>query len=184
MFNLISFNLAVRRPLAGASPFRYDSLMATEGLFIRAWRLSHQQSIEQLAQKTGIPVSQLDALETHDHDIPLSMIELVARGLGIPPAWLHVDPAEFELLFRNEEDESDLEGRPAPWRADPLFEKICEGSRDNRHLYALLTALLKAGDPKLIRAAEVSLKSLLKQARQAALPWQSRPPGHFEPPSD
>lgn len=33
-------------------------------------------------------------------------------------------------------------------------------------------------------AAEVNLRSLLKQSRQATVPRQSRPPGHFEPPSD
>ena len=158
--------------------------MAAEGLFIRAWRLSQQQSVEDLAERTGIPASKLDAFETDDRDISLSNMELVARGLGIPAAWLHTDPAEFDLLFRSEEDESDPEIQPSPWRADPLFARIREGGRHNRSLYTLLTALLEAGDPKLIRAAEVSLKSLLKQSRQTALPWQSRPPGHFEPPSD
>lgn len=175
---------AVCRPLAGALPIRYDRAMATDGLFIRAWRLCQQQSVEDLAEKTGIPASRLNAFETNDRDISLSTMELVARGLGIPPAWLHTDPAEFDLLFRSEGEDSDPEVQPSPWRADPLFAKIREGSRDNRPLYALLTALLEAGDPKLIRAAEVNLKSLLKQSRQTALPWQSRPPGHFEPPSD
>jgi hypothetical protein len=54
----------------------------------------------------------------------------------------------------------------------------------DRSLYVLLTALMQAGDPKLLRAAEVSLRSLVKQARQATVPWQQHPPGHFEPPSD
>ncbi|MFO0729744.1 MAG: hypothetical protein U0361_01885 [Nitrospiraceae bacterium] len=51
-------------------------------------------------------------------------------------------------------------------------------------MFVLVTALLQSGDPKLLRAAEVSLRSLVKQAKQATVPWQSRPPGHFEPPSD
>ena len=164
---------------------RYDRAMSADGLFIRAWRVSHQLSIEDLAEKTGIPVSTLDSLETDDHDIRLSTIEVVAQGLGIPAAWLHTDPAEFDLLFKDEEEE---ESHPAeqvvPWRADPLFARILQGSRDDRSLYTLLTALLQTGDAKLIRAAEVSLRSLLKQSRQTALPWQSRPSGHFEPPSD
>jgi transcriptional regulator with XRE-family HTH domain len=178
--------MAVCGPLAGAPPIRYDRAMgiAAGGLFIRAWRLSQQQSVEELAEKAGIPASRLDAFETDDRDISLSNMELVAQGLGIPVAWLHTDPAEFELLFKTEEEESDPEIQPAPWRADPLFARIREGSRRDRPLYTLLTALLEAGDPKLVRAAEVNLKSLLKQSRQAALPWQSRPPGHFEPPSD
>lgn len=158
--------------------------MGTEGLFIRAWRLFYRQSIDDLAEKTGIPVPALDALESDDHDIPLSTMEAVARGLGIPAAWLHTDPAEFELLFGDEEEERDPADQPAPWRTDPLFARICEASRDKRSLYVLLTTLLASGDAKLIRAAEVSLRSLLKQSRQTALPWQSRAPGHFEPPSD
>jgi transcriptional regulator with XRE-family HTH domain len=163
---------------------RYDLGMSTDHLFIRAWRVCHGQSIDDLAGKTGIPASTLEAFEADNRDIPLSTMEVVARGLGIPAAWLHTDPAEFDLLFKNEEEEIDSANQPGPWHADPLFARIRQGSRDNRSLYALLTALLEAGDPKLIRAAEVSLKSLLKQARQTALPWQSRPPGHFEPPSD
>ncbi|WP_447969293.1 hypothetical protein [Nitrospira sp. M1] len=51
-------------------------------------------------------------------------------------------------------------------------------------MYSLLTALLQNGEPKLLRAAEVNLKSLLKQAKTATVPWQNRIPGHFETPSD
>jgi transcriptional regulator with XRE-family HTH domain len=157
--------------------------MIGEGLFIRAWRISRQRSVEELAARTGLSVSFLDALETDDRHVQLSTMEMVAQGLGIPVAWLHTDPAEFDLLFKEEDQENDGE-HPTPWQADPLIARIREGSRGNRSLYALLTALLEQGDAKLIRAAEVNLKSLLKQARQTALPWQSRPPGHFEPPSD
>jgi transcriptional regulator with XRE-family HTH domain len=158
--------------------------MTEERLFIRAWRLSQQQSVDELAAKTGLSVQFLDALETDDRHINLSTMKVVAQGLGIPAAWLHTDPAEFDLLFNDDDQEHDSEGHSAPWQADPLIARIREGSRGNRSLYALLTALLECGDAKLVRAAEVNLKSLLKQARQTALPWQSRPPGHFEPPSD
>ena len=155
-----------------------------EGLFIQAWRLSRQQSLEELAEKTGLSISLLDALETDDRHVELTIMETVARGLDIPAAWLHTDPAEFDLLFKDEEDENDDENLPVPWMADPLIARIREGRRANRILYALLTALLERGDAKLLRAAEINLKSLLKQAKQTSLPWQSRPPGHFEPPSD
>jgi transcriptional regulator with XRE-family HTH domain len=158
--------------------------MTEERLFIRAWRLSQQQSVDELAAKTGLSVQFLDALEADDRHINLSTMKVVAQGLGIPAAWLHTDPAEFDLLFNDDDQEHDSEGHSAPWQADPLIARIREGSRGNRSLYALLTALLECGDAKLVRAAEVNLKSLLKQARQTALPWQSRPPGHFEPPSD
>jgi transcriptional regulator with XRE-family HTH domain len=140
--------------------------------------------VDELAAKTGLSVQFLDALETDDRHINLSTMKVVAQGLGIPAAWLHTDPAEFDLLFNDDDQERDSEGHSAPWQADPLIARIREGSRGNRSLYALLTALLECGDAKLVRAAEVNLKSLLKQARQTALPWQSRPPGHFEPPSD
>ncbi|HET6676479.1 MAG TPA: helix-turn-helix transcriptional regulator [Nitrospiraceae bacterium] len=158
--------------------------MSGEGLFIRAWRLSRQQSLEELAEKTGLSISLLDALETDDRHVELTIMETVARGLDIPAAWLHTDPAEFDLLFKDEEDENDEENRLVPWMADPLIARIREGRRTNRILYALLTTLLERGDAKLLRAAEINLRSLLKQARQTSLPWQSRPPGHFEPPSD
>ncbi len=159
--------------------------MSGQGLFIRAWRLSRQQSLEELAEKTGLSTSLLGALETDDRHVELTTMETVARGLDIPAAWLHTDPVEFDLLFKNEtEEENDQENRPVPWPADPLIARIRDGRRANRVLYALLTTLLERGDDKLLRAAEINLKSLLKQARQTSLPWQSRPPGHFEPPSD
>jgi hypothetical protein len=65
-----------------------------------------------------------------------------------------------------------------------VTDRILAGSRADRSLYVLLTTLMQAGDPKLLRAAEMSLRSLVKQARQATVPWQQRPSGHFEPPSD
>jgi transcriptional regulator with XRE-family HTH domain len=183
MFNIVNSDLVALPLLAKRGLFRYDSAMTSDGLFIRAWRVSSRQSIEDLAEKAGIPGSTLEALETDARDIRLGTIEAVARGLGIPPAWLHTDPAEFDVLFSDDEEEDPADG-PRPWRADPLFARIRESSRGNRALYALVTALLDSGDPKLIRAAEVSLRSLLKQARKAGLPWESRPSGHFEPPSD
>ena len=54
----------------------------------------------------------------------------------------------------------------------------------DRSLYVLLTAIMQSGEPKLLRAAEVNLQSLVKQAKQATIPWQNRPSGHFEPPND
>ena len=65
-----------------------------------------------------------------------------------------------------------------------MTERILHGKQVDQELYVLLTSLLRHGEPKLIRAAEVNLRSLLKQARTATVPWQSRPSGHFEPPSD
>ena len=67
---------------------------------------------------------------------------------------------------------------------DPLFERMIQVRRDHPDLFVLLTNLIHHGDPKLIRAAHVNLQSLSKQIRATTLPWGSRPPGHFEPPSD
>jgi len=65
-----------------------------------------------------------------------------------------------------------------------MTEPVFRENQTESDLHILLTALIRHGDPKLIRAAEVNLRSLLKQARIAAVPWQNRPPGHVEPPSD
>src|SRR5689334_22283714 len=110
--------------------------MTEERLFIRAWRLSQQQSVDELAAKTGLSVQFLDALETDDRHINLSTMKVVAQGLGIPAAWLHTDPAEFDLLFNDDDQEHDSGGHSAPWQADPLIARIREGSRGNRSLYA------------------------------------------------
>jgi len=67
---------------------------------------------------------------------------------------------------------------------DPVTERILRGSHTDREMYVLLTSLLLHGEPKLLRAAEVNLRSLLKQARTSTVPWQNRPSGHFEPPND
>lgn len=152
--------------------------------FVRAWRLSQQKSSEHLAMEANLSASVLEAIETTDYDCQLSTIESLAHALGIPPAWLFADPAHFELLFKADDGE---EGGIQPGSStgvDPVFERIVKASRYDQSLYVLLTALLQNGDAKLLRAAEMSLRSLVKQSRQATVPWQSRPSGHFEPPSD
>jgi transcriptional regulator with XRE-family HTH domain len=149
---------------------------------IQAWRVSRGHSLMALAAKAGLPVDSLEAIETGQTDPSLSVMEAVAGALGVPPSWLHGDPKHLELLTADpdgEEAES-----PSPDSLDPVIERILVAAQHERELYVLLTRLLQAGDPKLIRAAEVSLRSLVKQAKQATVPWGSRPPGHFEPPSD
>ena len=54
------------------------------------------------------------------------------------------------------------EGWISPWGSTEL---MLQGSRQDRELYVLLTVLLQSGEPKLVRAAEASLRSLVKQAR-------------------
>ena len=125
-------------------------------------------------------MSLLEQIEAEQADPSTATLAALASALRIPPAWLFDAPQSFECLFRDA-DEAD---EPDPLQIDPVTDRILAASRMDRSLYVLLTALMQAGDPKLLRAAEMSLRSLVKQSRQATVPWQQRPPGHFEPPSD
>ncbi|MEW6248421.1 MAG: helix-turn-helix transcriptional regulator [Nitrospirota bacterium] len=154
------------------------------GPHLQAWRLSRRQPAEVLARKADLPVATVEAIEAGELDPPVSTLEALASALGVPAPWLYGDPKDFEVLFEQPEEEGDGGGPLQPNGVDPVTERILLGTRFDRSLYALLTALIQNGDPKLLRAAEVSLRSLVKQSKQATVPWQSRPPGHFEPPSD
>lgn len=151
-------------------------------MYVQAWRLFRKQSAASLADKAGLPLPSLEAIESGEADPPLSTLARLAAALDIPPAWLYGDPKHFTLLTRDAD--GDEVAPLSPDSVDPVTERVLLGSREERELYVLLTALLRSGEPKLVRAAEASLRSLVKQARQATVPWQSRPPGHFEPPSD
>ncbi|TKB65232.1 MAG: helix-turn-helix transcriptional regulator [Nitrospira sp.] len=150
------------------------------GLQIQAWRLSQGHSVDDLAAKSGLLSNQLDEIEAEEVDPPTSILEALAAALKIPPAWLFSHPLSFRTLFDDPEDVD----KSIPSGPDPVTERILAGSRMDRSLYVLLTAIMQSGEPKLLRAAEVNLRSLAKQAKQATVPWQSRPSGHFEPPND
>ena len=167
--------------IASHSSIRYHPLMPI-GSYIQAWRVSRGHSLMALATKAGVPVDFLEAIEAGQTDPSLSTIEAVASALGVPPSWLHGDPKHLELLMADVDGEKS-EAPPLD-SLDPVIERILIAAQQERELYVLLTRLMQAGDPKLIRAAEVNLRSLVKQAKQATVPWGSRPPGHFEPPSD
>ena len=156
--------------------------MPNVGTFIRAWRISQKCSEQALAERAGIAASVLEALESEQADPQASTLEALAGALKIPLPWLFIHPTDLDLLCKDDDEE------PAPLStltgADPVLERILVAAGHDRSLYVLLTALMQSGDPKLLRAAEVSLRSLAKQSKQATVPWQSRPPGHFEPPSD
>jgi hypothetical protein len=106
-------------------------------------------------------------------------LEQLATAIKIPVAWLFAYPDAFQLLFSDQDEVEETPDGP-----DPITERILTGSRMDRSLYVMLTALIQSGEPKLLRAAEMSLKSLVKQSKQSSVPWQNRPSGHFEPPSD
>lgn len=150
------------------------------GPLIQAWRLSKKHSLESLSNLAGVSAILLEQIESEQTDPSTATIQALAAALHIPPAWLFDDPRSFEYLFQDADDS----GEPSPPHIDPVTDRILAGSRMDRSLYVLLTALMQAGDPKLLRAAEMSLRSLMKQSRQASVPWLQRPSGHFEPPND
>jgi transcriptional regulator with XRE-family HTH domain len=149
------------------------------GQLIQAWRISQGHSIDGLAAESHLLPGVIEDIETDVLDPPASLLETLAGAMKIPPAWLFSHPTSFHILFDDPEDESS-----SPTSPDPVTERILTGSRMERSLYVLLTAIVQSGEPKLVRATEVNLRSLVKQARQATVPWQNRPSGHFEPPSD
>ena len=150
------------------------------GLFIQGWRLSRNQSIESLSDAAGIPTTLLEQIEADQADPTTNTLEALASALRIPPSWLFDNPQSFTWLFTDSAEDEE----PDTSQVDPVTDRILAGSHADRSLYVLLTTLMQAGDPKLLRAAEMSLWSLVKQSRQATVPWQQRPSGHFEPPSD
>jgi len=143
---------------------------------IVAWRVARRVAPEELARRAGIDPTRMDAIERGDEDPTASTLASLASGLGIPPGWLHDDPKRLLALTADDD-----EGSASP---DPVTERILAASQMERTLFALVAQLVSAAEPRLVRAAEVSLLSLVKQIPRTTVPWESRPPGHFEPPSD
>ena len=171
--------IARHREVAERAPISVLSRMAL-GQQIQAWRISRGHSVNDLASESHLQPHVLEEIEAEEVDPSASLLEALAAALKIPPAWLFSHPTAFRTLFDDPvEDESSI-----PTGPDPVTERILAGSRMDRSLYVMLTAIMQSGEPKLLRAAEVNLPSLVKQAKQATIPWQNRPSGHFEPPSD
>jgi len=150
------------------------------GPLIQAWRLFQKQSLESVSHLSGLSIDQLEQIEEDQVDPSVTTLQVIAAALRIPPAWLFDSPQSFTYLFRDSDEREDLDTS----QSDPVTVRILTGSQMNRSLYVLLTTLMQADDPKVLRTAEVSLRSLVKQSRQNTVPWQQRPSGHFEPPSD
>lgn len=149
---------------------------------LQAWRKARRYSIVALAAESGVEHSTIEAIEAGETDPSVSTVEALARALALPPSWLYSFPEAVDLLWGDPDEAGSLD--PDVESPDPVIERILQGNQTERELYVLLTALLRHGEPKLLRAAEVNLRSLLKQAKTATVPWQNRPSGHFEPPSD
>ncbi len=149
---------------------------------LRAWCQHKGLSVADLSQKTGVDLTGLQHSQQEEWDPPVSVMTTLAQALDIPVSWLHSDPRTIQRLWNDPDDDNPM--LPDPSTTDPVFQRMTEVYREYQDTYILLTSILHHGDPKLIRAAQVNLQSLLKQARPTSLPWGSRPPGHFEPPSD
>ncbi len=171
--------IAPKSAVAEREAIQYHRTMAL-GQQIQAWRVSRGLSVEALAAASHSQTLQLEEIEAEEIDPSASTLEALAAALKIPPAWLFSHPTSFRTLFEDPEEHEN----PIPTGPDPVTERILAGSRMDRSLYVLLTAIMQSGEPKLLRAAEVNLRSLVKQAKQSTIPWQNRPSGHFEPPSD
>ncbi len=159
----------------------YD-LHMSKHLYMQQWCQYRQVTLAQLSNRTDISLDNLESFQQGSLDPCLSLLDTIAAQLAIPTSWLHDDPQVIQRLWNDaDEDEPFL---PDDLSIDPLFERMIQVRRDHPDLFVLLTNLIHHGDPKLIRAAHVNLQSLSKQIRATTLPWGSRPPGHFEPPSD
>ena len=151
------------------------------GPYVRAWRISRGHSVTALALKAAVSESTLESIESEELDPTVSILQGLAAALEIPVSWLYADPRHLELLTDFDDDEADAGHAHS---IDPVIEQILRAAGRDPEMYVLLTAILQNADPKLVRAAEASLRSLAKQSKQPTVPWQSRPSGHFEPPSD
>lgn len=153
--------------------------------YIQAWRTYHQLTLEGLAEKSGLSPDLLADIEAGTCDPQASVISVLASSMEMPPGWLYGKPQDLELLLRHsDEDGAADQHEISAAKIDPVVDRMVRSVRTNRTVYALLTVLVQSGDERLIRAAEVSLRSLVKQLKPAEVPWASRQPGHFEPPSD
>ena len=159
----------------------YDSPMPAK-LYLQQWCQYRQLTLAQLSNHSGIELKNLESINNQNIDPSLSLLETIAKQLDIPTSWLHYDPSVIQRLW-NDADEEEPE-LPKDHAIDPIFERMIHVRTEHSELFVLLTHLVHHGDQKLIRAAQVNLQSLTKQIRKTTVPWGSRPPGHFEPPSD
>src|SRR4030095_4537684 len=125
------------------------------GAQIQAWRLSRGYSPEFLAAEAGLSLEALDELENESLDPSIGTLERVATALKVPVAWLFAHPPAFDLVFEEPDERNDRPNGP-----DPFTERILTGSRMDRSLYVMLTALIQSGEPNLRGGAERSRTTL------------------------
>ncbi len=108
------------------------------GSQIQAWRLTRGHSVEDLASAVALDPQTLEHIEAGEFDPSASILESLATALKIPAAWLFTHPSAFQQLFHD----SDEEETNSPSGPDPVTERILAGSRMDRSLYVLITALM------------------------------------------
>jgi transcriptional regulator with XRE-family HTH domain len=126
----------------------------TLGERIVAWRIARRAAPDDVARRAGIDRARLDAVERGEADATGTEIEALASALAVPPGWLYDDPKRLlALIDADGEDQTET---------DPVTARMLAAAGSERSLFALLAQLVWAGEPRLVRAAEVSLRSLVK----------------------
>jgi transcriptional regulator with XRE-family HTH domain len=147
---------------------------------IQQWRMKRGLSVKDVEKRAQMAPSVLEHVESGALDPTASTLSAIADVFGIPVPWLYSSPEQLDsLLQQGELTEDDLRGS-----VDPVTDRILRAKRGSRDLFHLLASLIEHGDPKLLRAAEVNLNSLVKETRRPPIPWASRQPGNFDPPND
>jgi transcriptional regulator with XRE-family HTH domain len=148
------------------------------GSHIQWWRIKRRLSMAEVEKGAGMAPGALESLETGEMDPTASTLSAIADVLGIPVSWLYGDPDYLKTLMQDE-PETELSRS-----VDPVTERILRAKRQGRELFFLLSALIEHGDPRLLRAVEANLRSLVKETQRSPIPWANRQPGNFDPPSD
>ncbi len=162
----------------------YDARVSHD-VHLQAWRTYQHLTVDALAEKAGMSATLIADIESGLNDPSAATLARLSTAMGISPSWLYGHPQDLQTLLRTaDEDEAESMLATSLARIDPIIERMVKSAQRDRSLYALVTALMQSGDERLLRAAEVSLRSLVKQLKPADVPWASRQPGHFEPPSD
>ena len=134
--------------------------------------------------KAGLSPNSVESLEAGNLDPSASMLTSIADVFGVPVSWLYGDPGQLDALaIKTSEARPDSDGA-LDGSVDPVIENILRAKPAGRNLFHLLAVLIHNGDEKQLRAAEINLRSLIKQNRISEVPWENRQTGNFEPPSD
>lgn len=62
------------------------------GVYLRFWRELYGVTLEELSDKTGYPVGTLSLCERGKRNVPIPILEAIARVLGREPSDLLKDP--------------------------------------------------------------------------------------------